>query len=298
MKGVISTGYFRTGSTFFFSCMREIKEFKCFYEPFHPDILKYITATIDGGMAVDNESLGHTLVDDYFEEFKGIDIEEMEKRLSFRATYTNHPVKGAKSKATDIKNYIDFLIEQASSSRKIPVLQANRFNLMLPWLKENYNEYLLVYITRKPSDVFHSLVSMGKKDGVEVSIDTKNTNFWNTEEVFKNILSYYSLNFVFKENLNFYQKLYFNIRFCDLFMSPHADVVVKYDNFYESSKSVILNISNAIGADGVGALKFINDRFSSPKVRTMRSNLNSLEMEVDYLLNKVNPYFGGKVCYR
>jgi hypothetical protein len=93
VKGVISTGYFRTGSTFFFSCMREIKEFKCFYEPFHPDILKYITATIDGGMAVDNESLGHTLVDDYFEEFKGIDIEEMEKRSKFSCDLYKSPGK-------------------------------------------------------------------------------------------------------------------------------------------------------------------------------------------------------------
>jgi len=289
LKGVISTGFFRTGSTFFFSCMRQAASMKCFYEPYHPDILDYVEKEQKGLKAVEKDALKHTLDRSYFHEYINVDLNRMKEAFRRTERQTNHPVLAAGNSGKDIKQYINFLIEFAGQSRSIPLLQANRFNLMLPWLKENYPDYLIVLLTRNPREIYSSLSSLAVRENINLeSGKFRSINYWNVSEIFMNIIVYFELQSYGLWEYDYYQRLYFSLCFIQRYMAQYADIVIDYNGLCSDYEFWIEAIMDSIGVNSTESVQYAGTSVkTSTNHNTNDDRLLKKELEVNVTLNAV-----------
>jgi hypothetical protein len=287
LKGVIATGFFRTGSTFFFSCLRQVAEFRCYYEPYHPELLEFVEALGEPSAGPDRELLGHSIGDDYFAEFKGVDLTSLKKVYAMERRVTNQPVLHQGSSHKDLYNYIHFLQKFASEHGQISVLQANRLNFSMPWLKQNFPDYLLILITRKPQSVFASLKSLALKEGRVLRADDVGSDYWNVKEAFENIVKCHG---IFKRDFvdfGYYQKLFFLLKFSERVMAENADLVLSYEHFLEKPEPIFDNLAKAFNINTSASIDYVKQHAFIDKKSLPDKYLSELEKSVVPLLNEV-----------
>lgn len=236
MRGILITGFFRTGSTFVFSSLRVDSRLCCYYEPYHPLMTEYLFADESGGRAADADLLGHTVDGDYFREYRKIDACRLQPYLRCNERSTNHPVLAGSDSGGQLKGYIDFLIDEAERAGKFPVLQCNRWNLVLPWLKKRYPDFIITLITRPTIPVVFSLYALARREGEQLDLLSTRANYWGIDEIIGNIVSFYDFKSEIIGKFNYFQKIHFILRFSELYMSQSADITLNYDQIgYESS---------------------------------------------------------------
>jgi hypothetical protein len=284
-KGIIATGFFRTGSTFMFSALRECEELMGFYEPYHPDIVKYVADTQAGLVAADKNYLGHTVEEDYFSEYLDIDLSKINEAFASTRRTVNHPILSPYSKKPDLKNYINFLIDYSVSMNKIPFLQANRFNYCLPWISKNFPRFIKVLITRDPHSIFLSLQNIANKGGQFLSHDSANSNFWNVNEVYKHLNSCYNLSLPFDKG--YYFELYFIVSWINKVSSRQADIVIPFESFNTNGLSAIKIILSSLSISSVPSENYINKNYIIENLKVKPKEVICLEKEVDELLDLV-----------
>jgi len=141
---------FRTGSTYIWSKFRKFDDYKCYYEPFHNELLGI---TKDGLDIVDKDALKFNKHPDqdkhYFYEYSDF-IEDIGVN-NFKESFVvqefcyngdNQP----------LNTYIDMLL----STDGIPVLQFNRSSLRTKWFVDNYPGSINIYLYRNARDNFMS----------------------------------------------------------------------------------------------------------------------------------------------
>jgi len=137
---IIVTARFRSGSTLLWNLFRNIDGVTAFYEPFNER------------RWFDPESRGNRLdgthrgISDYWREYDGFEDlghyynEDWTCRdLLMNAKFSNPPMK----------RYIELLIERAPGRA---VLQFNRIDYRLPWIKHNFPYAKIVHLYRNPRD--------------------------------------------------------------------------------------------------------------------------------------------------
>lgn len=248
-QGILMTGFFRTGSTFVFSALRADSRFRCYYEPYHQTLAEYLSADRDGGLTADSDFLGHTVDGDYFAEYRSLDQKRLLSKLKINDRPTNHPVLGGASWADDLNGYIDYLISTAVVAGKIPFLQCNRWNMALPWLKARYPEFVIVLITRSSVPVALSLYGLARKEGLKLDLLSPHVDYWGVCEITGNIASYYEFDGDDVGQLNYLQKIHFIMRFAELYMSRHCDILLNYDHIGTESKTFFDALGHRLGID-------------------------------------------------
>ena len=143
---IFITGRFRSGSTLLWNLFRSTGECISYYEPCHdrlPEMLQY------NKMA----DPSHVNAGSYWEEYLPIQKKLMGKhKAEFGAKRLlleesdSHP---------QLEKYIKFLINAAE---KTPVLQFNRVDFRLPWLKKRFEDARIIYLYRDPRDQWMSMV--------------------------------------------------------------------------------------------------------------------------------------------
>ncbi|BBO26354.1 hypothetical protein AltI4_07420 [Alteromonas sp. I4] len=294
MKGLIATGFFRTGSTFIFSCLRQIERFRCYYEPYHPELLDFVNDSGDNA-APDKLNLGHSLSDDYYSEFYELDLNVLSNCYASIKRDTNHPILFANSEHETLKKYIELLRDDAVNNGKIPVYQPNRFNFMLPWLKSEYPDFYLVLITRNPASIFYSLQSLASKAGLTLTPDERSVDFWNVGEIFKILIGVFSGNYTGRLDFGYYQKLYFIIKFIEFYAGKYADLVIDYDEFSDNYPVLLKNIGIALDVNMDTSVEYVKNNLKITPAKPTSNELLCLEKEVVPLLNfvKVNCVLNG-----
>lgn len=286
MKGLIATGFFRTGSTFIFSCFRQVEKFRCYYEPYHPELLDFVSDSGDCS-APDKISLGHSLSDDYYSEFYELELDKLRECYASINRDTNHPILFANSKHNSLKEYIDLLREEAVNSGKIPVYQPNRFNFMLPWLRSEYPDFYLVLITRNPASIFYSLQTLASKAGLTLTPTEKSMDFWNVGEIFKVLVGVFSAGYTGRLNFGYYQKLYFIIKFIEFYSGSNADLIINYDEFSDNAPALLDNIGVALDVNMDAAVEYANLNLKITVAQPRTNELLRLEKEINPLLSYV-----------
>jgi hypothetical protein len=142
---IFITARFRSGSTFLWQLFRNIDGITCYYEPLNER--RWFLE--EGALKVDSTHLG---VKDYRREYQGMqDLEGIfDLNWPFRYLYmdaTHHDPR--------LKDYIDALIGRAMGR---PVLQFNRVDFRLQWLKANYPEAKIVHLYRDPREQWMSII--------------------------------------------------------------------------------------------------------------------------------------------
>ncbi|MDP5032328.1 sulfotransferase [Paraglaciecola sp.] len=154
---IFISGRFRSGSTLVWNMFRTIPEITAYYEPLNERrwFLKQ-----DRGSNVDSTHLG---VEDYWREFDG--MEELDKFYDEDWTRADLYMD-SRSWDPKLKEYISHLIKDASGR---PVLQFNRVDFRLPWLRHHFPNAKFLHIFRNPRDQWLSFLSNNsiKKEEVE-----------------------------------------------------------------------------------------------------------------------------------
>ena len=153
---VFISARFRSGSTLFWNCFRGTRSVTAYYEPLNPR--RWFDAGHRGGR-VDSS---HRKIDNYWNEYGligGSCRVPWEDHWSGRGLYLSPHVPALK-----LKSYIDLLIDSAEGR---PVLQFNRVDLRLHWLRETFPDCFIVTLTRQPRDQWLSTFLTREPVGTE-----------------------------------------------------------------------------------------------------------------------------------
>lgn len=130
-------GRFRSGTTALWQFFDRLPGHTAWYEPLHPNLPAAITHT--------RPKVSHQHVEDYWLAYRG--LAEPVNEYWRRDFATSHLHLEADAQWPELKTYIDWLIGQSSGR---PVLQFNRMDLRLGWLRKQYPEAKIITIRRSP----------------------------------------------------------------------------------------------------------------------------------------------------
>lgn len=141
---IFISGRFRSGSTLLWNIFRQLDGFTSYYEPFNER--RWFDKN-NRGERVDSTHIG---VDDYWLEYDGLSAlsgfyqdDWIRKNLYMDQRHVDY----------DMKSYIDLMIAHSSNR---PVLQFNRIDFRLPWIKSRYPNAKIIHIYRNPRNQYLS----------------------------------------------------------------------------------------------------------------------------------------------
>lgn len=137
---VFITGRFRSGSTLLWNLFRNADDFTAYYEPFNE------RRWFDPRTRGEHTDRTHRNVSDYWREYDGLDVLGDHYREDWIG---RNLLMGAESWDPGMRRFIEILIDQAPGR---PVLQFNRVDFRLPWLRRNFPGAKLIHIYRHPRD--------------------------------------------------------------------------------------------------------------------------------------------------
>lgn len=140
------TGRYRSGSTLLWNLFRKLDGHTAYYEPFNE------RRWFDIDLRGEHTDSSHQGVDNYWSEYNG--LEHLGRY--YHEDWTRYGLyMGRYAYAPDMKAYINELILSAKGR---PVLQFNRVDFRLGWLRQNYPEAKILHIYRNPRDQWCSVL--------------------------------------------------------------------------------------------------------------------------------------------
>lgn len=229
---IFITSRFRSGSTVFWNLFRQMEGFTAYYEPFNerqwfnPDIR---------GRGVDKTHKG---VDTYWDEYDG--LEELEKYYD-EDWIRQDLLLSEESWQPKMKKYIEKLIENTKGR---PVLQFNRIDFRLPWIKKNFPNAKLVHLYRNPRDQWCSFLTnkklMNKHDVEDNYEDNFYLNVWCND--LKRFFPFLSP----AETPHPYRRFYYLWKLSYNHGVKNSDISIAYEDFANSFDIEAENLSNIL----------------------------------------------------
>ncbi|MCF7980662.1 MAG: sulfotransferase [Pseudomonadales bacterium] len=145
-QAIFITGRFRSGSTLLWNIFRHIPSFISYYEPFNE---RRWFDTAGRGRKVDKTHLG---VEDYWAEYNG--LEHLDRYYN-ECWISENLFMDSKTVEPAMEAYIQQLISHAKG---IPVLQFNRIDFRLLWLRSHFPSARILHIYRHPRNQFCSCI--------------------------------------------------------------------------------------------------------------------------------------------
>ena len=136
-KIIFISGRFRSGTTVLWNIFNNLPQYKAWYEPLHTNLISQIQYV--------KPKEDHIGVDDYWKNYRNL---KNLKKLHKHQFGQNRLIMEKHECWPELKEYINFLIQ--NSDDKIQVLQFNRMDLRLSWLKNNFPNSLIINIQRQP----------------------------------------------------------------------------------------------------------------------------------------------------
>lgn len=140
---IFITGRFRSGTSFLWQLFNALDGYCAWYEPLHPQLLeaiKYVDPKKD-----------HVGVSDYWQTYR--ENQRFSQYYS-KQFATEHLYLEPQQRHPELKTYINHLIELSQPARA--VLQFNRVDCRLAWLKSNFPDALIIHIERNPLQLYES----------------------------------------------------------------------------------------------------------------------------------------------
>ncbi|MCX7552955.1 sulfotransferase [Marinicella sp. S1101] len=161
---IFITGRFRSGTSFLWQLFDQLDGFCAWYEPLHPQLTAAVKHV--------RPKTSHVGIEDYWSTYR--QHPNYEKYHSSRfATEQLYLESGQRYR--ELKNYINHLIEL--SSPQVPVLQFNRMDFRLAWLKAEFPDATIIHIDRNS---LHAYLSQRKHIAADHRHDA---DYWDAYEL-------------------------------------------------------------------------------------------------------------------
>jgi len=232
---VFITGRFRSGTTLLWNIFRNIEGVTAYYEPFNE------RRWFDPNSRGDRIDQTHKGVSDYWKEYEGMQFlcefyneDWIRKNLYMDKDFW----------APEMARYIELLIEHA---RGRPVLQFNRVDFRLPWLKANFPKAKIVHIYRNPRDQWCSFLreidAFGPEDKMEdfPSKDRFYLLMWCED------LKYHFPFLDPSRASHPYELFYYLWHLSFVFGKSYADFSFSFESLIESPKDVVSYLCEGLG---------------------------------------------------
>jgi hypothetical protein len=231
---IFITGRFRSGSTVLWNLFRNIPGVTAYYEPFNERRWYDFRAR---GNRVDHT---HLNVNEYWAEYEGLE------HLSayFQENWTKRRLyMDSRSWNLAMQLYIEGLIEKAAGR---PVLQFNRIDFRLPWIRSRFPNSRIVHIYRHPRDQWCSSLR-----GTSVfKPHSKLRDFPPFDKFYllmwANDLKYYFPFLTLDKNAHPYGLFYQLWKLSYLFGRKYADISIRFEDLVKEPAATIQHILTSL----------------------------------------------------
>lgn len=228
---VFITGRFRSGSTLLWNMFRQLPSCTSYYEPFNER--QWFNPNIRG----ESTDKTHLNVSDYWQEYEGL------QQLS--NFYEDNWIKQSlhmdeKSFDPNMKSYICELI---AATNLRPILQFNRIDFRLPWIKQTFPNAKIIHIYRNPRDQWISTLSNKNSSVKENFEDDFYLDMW-----CQDLQHHFPfLNKQFTEHP--YQKFYYLWKLSYLYGCKYSDLSIQFEQLTTNSELIGKQILKTINLD-------------------------------------------------
>jgi len=241
---VFVTSRFRSGSTLLWNLFRETGLCTSYYEPFNE------RRWFDSDLRGENIDKTHLGVANYWAEFDNMeDLDQF-----FEEDWIRHNLMMDESSINmKMKSYIEQLVSRAN---KRPVLQFNRIDFRLSWIKQNFPNAKILHLYRHPRDQWCSFLTDSKvmnKDQVQDTYrDAFYLDLW-CADLYKHfpILDK-------KITPHPYQRFYYLWKLSYLYGKQYSDLSISFENLTTDTVNVIGKIMQTIKLNNVPIEKLCN----------------------------------------
>ncbi len=230
---VFVSSRFRSGSTLLWNLFRQSGLYTAYYEPFNERRWFDKNSRGDG---VDNTHRG---VDDYWLEYEHL----TELAGFYREDWIRHQLLMTETSwDPDMQHFINTMIEKAP---KAPLLQFNRTDFRLTWLKHQYPNAKIIHLYRHPRDQWCSFltdpVTMNKDTVTETYVDGFYLNTWCQD------LSQHFPMLCPTQTPHPYQRFYYLWKLSYLYGKTHADYSLSFEALVTDTKNQLQGLFAALG---------------------------------------------------
>ena len=268
---IFITGRFRAGTSFLWQLFDRLPGFCAWYEPLHPQLpshVKHIKPKLD-----------HVGIEDYWRSYSI--HPQYQKHFSSDFAHNGLWLE-CDSQYPELKAYIDDLINLSGEQQT--VLQFNRMDFRLSWLKSNYPEATIIHIKRNPLQLWQSQ----RKHIVEV--DKNNPSVTDAYELMQWCVALSSrFPFLSKRNHGHaFYRCYALQKLSDLMGSRVADLSLSLDHDVFESDAFAEKLKEQIGLEIEDWLQAQKHKHVSPLVEWDSNELNELSdimTEIDLIFD-------------
>lgn len=234
-RAIFVTGRFRSGSTLVWNIFRQCEFTTSYYEPFNER--RWFDKS-NRGETIDKTHIG---VSDYWREYDGLDhlSELYDNAWASAQLYMDQ-----KTWNPAMYRYITELI---ISTNYTPVLQFNRVDFRLPWLKVNFPNSYILHIYRNPREQWLSFLGdkslMNKDEVVNSYRDGFYLNAWCED------LSTYFPFFRNHHELHPYEKFYLLWKLSFIYGKIYSNLSFSFESLVSNPGKVLTMINQEVGIE-------------------------------------------------
>lgn len=161
---IFITGRFRAGTSFMWQVFEQLPGYCAWYEPLHPQLLSAIEHV--------KPKQDHVGIKDYWGAYR----QHPEFKRHYSVEFATHDLYlDEKDSYRKLESYIKHLITLSGDDRA--VLQFNRVDFRLPWLRRKFPDALIIHMDREPLSLYHSQRKHIPAD------KTNDINYWDAYEL-------------------------------------------------------------------------------------------------------------------
>lgn len=242
-KYIFLTSRYRTGSTYLYSLFSSVKNISTYLEPLHPNILEIFEQDQEFHNNI-RACQSHTLETRYFSEYQNLIADE-----GFCERYTplfasENLIMTSDSDNKRLKEYLLYII--GACSDKLNVLQFNRIDFRLAWIRENFSDSLIVNLRRNPRDIFMSHIKVYEKLQKEsLSANASVGGLFYLDD-YIGILKNDLLTDIDIDDLNDYEKVYILNNLSNLWSDHFSDVIIEYESLIQNPLFYLNKVLNLV----------------------------------------------------
>ena len=232
-SSIFVTGRFRSGTTLLWNLFRHTDGCTAYYEPFNE------RRWFDPAFRGRNLDTTHVGVKDYWAEYEGLG----HLAAYYDEDWTRHELLlGPTSWMPEMRCYIDALVERSSGR---PVLQFNRIDFRLPWIRHNYPSAKIVHICRHPREQWLSTIArtgLSRDDPLESFMQQDGFYLYawarDLSEQFPFLEDF--------EHLHPYKISYFLWRLSHMFAVAYGDISIQMETLMDEPEATLVNLFSTL----------------------------------------------------